>query len=47
MDNIEIIYDELKQNQIHIDQRTLAFYTYKHNSRSKQRYVFTNTCFGL
>ena len=24
MDNIEIIYDELKRNQIHIDQRTLA-----------------------
>ena len=46
MDNIEIIYDELKRNQIHIDQRTLAFHI-KHNSRSKQRYVFTNTCFGL
>ena len=26
MDNIEIIYDELKRNQIHIDQRTLAFH---------------------
>ena len=26
MDNIEIIYDELKQNQIQIDQHTLAFH---------------------
>ena len=26
MDNIKIIYDELKRNQIHIDQRTLAFH---------------------
>ena len=26
MDNIEIIYDELKQSQIHIDQHTLAFH---------------------
>ena len=26
MDNIEIIYDELKRNQIHIDQRTLPFH---------------------
>ena len=26
MDNIEIIYDELKRNQIHIDQHTLAFH---------------------
>ena len=25
-DNIEIIYDELKQNQIDIDQHTLAFH---------------------
>ena len=25
-DNIEIIYDELKRNQIHIDQHTLAFH---------------------
>ena len=26
MDNIQIIYDELKRNQIHIDQPTLAFH---------------------
>ena len=26
MDNIEIIYDELKRNQIHIVQHTLAFH---------------------
>ena len=26
MDNIEIIYDELKRNQIHIDQHTLTFH---------------------
>ena len=26
MHNIEIIYDELKRNQIHIDRHTLAFH---------------------
>ena len=44
MDNIGIIYDELKRNQIHIDQRTLAFHI---NTILDQNNVFTNTCFGL
>ena len=26
MDNIEIIYDELKRNQIHIDKHALSFH---------------------
>ena len=36
MDNIEIIYDELKRNQIHIDKHALII-SHKQNSQSKQR----------
>ena len=43
MDNIEVIYDELKQNQIHIDKHGCLIISHKQNSQSKQRCIFSNT----
>ena len=43
MDNIEVIYDELKQNQIYIDKHECPIISHKQNSQSKQRSIFSNT----
>ena len=38
MDNIEIIYDELKRNQIHIDKHTLSFHINRILNQNKDIY---------
>ena len=38
MDNIEIIYDELKRNKIHIDKHTLAFHINRILNQNKDIY---------
>ena len=38
MDNIETIYDELKQNEIHIDKHTLAFHINTILNQNKNKY---------
>ena len=37
MDNIEIIYDELKRNQIHIDKHALSFHINRILNQNKER----------
>ena len=46
MDNMEIIYDELKRSQIHIDKHTLTFHINTILNQNKD-IVFSDTCFGL
>ena len=38
MDNIEIIYDELKRNQIHIDKHALSFHINRILNQNKDIY---------